>query len=72
MSIGKGEGVDEESNKKWFRKEGVQSKKVMSSQKLYYVLFTVTQSGFLLGFSWSSANITAPQREHLKESTSKK
>ena len=38
MSLGEGEGVDKESNKKWHRKGGVQSKKVMTLTK------------FLLGF----------------------
>ena len=47
MSLGEGEGVDKESNKKWHRKGGVQSKKVMTLTK---ILFSVTQSLFLLGF----------------------
>ena len=54
-----GRSVDKESNKKWYRKEGVQSKKWCSSQKFFCVLFSVTQSLFLFGFSWSSDNITA-------------
>ena len=61
-SFGKGEGVDKESNKKWHRKEGVQSR------KFFYVLFSVTQSLFLLVFSISPGNITANN----KKSTSKK
>ena len=62
------EGVDEESNKKWHRKEGVHSKKWCHSHKFFYVLFSVTQSLFLLGFSSSPGNITASN----KKSTSKK
>ena len=61
------EGVDEESNKKWHRKEGVQSKKWRLSHKLFYLIFAVTHS-FLLGFSWSSDNITGSNTK----STSKK
>ena len=58
----------EESNKKWHRKQGVQSKKSCPSHKFFYVLFSVTQSLFLLGFSSSPGNITASN----KKSTSKK
>ena len=65
--LGRG-GVNEGSNKKWHRKEGVQSKKWCPSHKFFYVLFPVTQSLFLLGFSWSPDNITARN----KKSTSKK
>ena len=58
------EGEDEECNKKWHRKEGVQSKKVMSSRKFFYVRFSVTPFLlFLLGFSWSSDNITVSKKE---------
>ena len=67
-SLGKGEAVDEESNGKWHRKEGVQSKKWFRSYKFFYVLFSVTQSLFVLGFSRSPDNITASN----KKSTSKK
>ena len=72
MSLGKGEGVNEESNKKWHRKEGVQSKKWWSSHKFFYVLFLVTQSLFLLGFSWSPDNVTASNKKstYKKEPTS--
>ena len=63
-----GRWVDKESNKKWNRKEGVQSKKRCPSLKFFCVLFSVTQSLFLLGFSSSSDNITASN----KKSTSKK
>ena len=63
-SIGKGEGVDEEGNRKWHRNEGVQSKKWCLSHKLIYVLFSVTQSLLLLGFSWSSDNITANNKKN--------
>ena len=66
--LGRGEGVDEESNTKWYRKEGVQSKKWCPWHVFFYVLFFVTQSLFLLGFSWGPFNITAIN----KKSTSKK
>ena len=58
-SLGKRDGVDEESNTKWHRKEGVQSKKWCLPHKLFYVIFSVTQSLFLLGVSWGPGNITA-------------
>ena len=67
-SLGKGKGVHEESNKKWHRKEGVHSKKWCHSHKFFYVLFSVTQSLFLLGFSSSPGNITLS----IKKSTSNK
>ena len=67
-SLGKGKGVHEESNKKWHRKEGVHSKKWCHSHKFFYVLFSVTQSLFLLGFSSSPGNVTASN----KKSQSKK
>ena len=60
-----GREVDEENNKKWHRKESVQLKRW---HKFFYVLFSVTQSLFLLGFSQSPNNITASN----KKSTSKK
>ena len=63
-SFGKGEGVDKESNKKWHRKEGVQSKKWCPLHKFFYVLFSVTQSLFLLGFSSSPGNITASNKKN--------
>ena len=44
------------------KKEGVKSKKWYPSHKFFYVLFFVTQS-FLLGFSWSSDNITAGNKK---------
>ena len=66
-SIGKGKKKDKESNRKLHRKEGVQSKKWCFSHKFSYILFSVTQS-FLLGFSWSSDNITVSK----KTNTSKK
>ena len=65
--LGRG-GVNEESDKKWRRNEGVQSKKWCPSHKFFYVLFSVTQSLFLLGFSWSLDSITASN----KKNTSKK
>ena len=65
--FGKGQGEDKESNRKWHREEGVHLKKWCPSHKFSYVLFSVTQT-FLLGFSWSSANITLSK----KKSTSKK
>ena len=55
-SLGNGEGEDEESNKKWHRKEGVRWKKWCFSHKFLYVLSSVTQFLFLLGF-WSSPHI---------------
>ena len=67
-SLGNGEGVDEESNKNWHRNEGMQSKKWSPSHKFFYVLFSVTQSLYHLGFSWSPDNITASN----KNSTPKK
>ena len=67
-SLGKGEGVDKEKHKKWHRKEGVRWKMWCPSYKFLYVLFPVTQSLFLLGFSSSPGNITAS----IKTSTSKK
>ena len=66
--IGKEEGVDEESNKKWHRKEGVQSRKWYPSEKFFYALFSVTQSLFLLGLSSSPGDITTSN----KKSASKK
>ena len=66
-SLGKGETVDKESNKKWHRKEGMQSKTWCPSHKIFYVLFSVTQSFFLV-FSGSSDNNTVSK----KTSTSKK
>ena len=63
-----GEGVDEESNKKWHRNGGVQSKKLCPSHTFFYVLFPVIQS-FLLGFTGSSVNITgSKERPHPKKS----
>ena len=58
----------EETNRKWHKKQRVQSKKSCPAQKFFYVLFSVTQSLFLLSFSWSPDNITASN----KKSTSKK
>ena len=68
MSLEKGNGVDKESNEKCNGKEDVQSKKWFLSHKFFYVTFSVTQSLFLLGFSWNSDNITASN----KKRTSKK
>ena len=62
-SLGKGERVNGESNKKWHRKEDVQSKKWCPWHKFFYVLFSVTQS-FLLGFSWSFDNITVSNKKN--------
>ena len=66
-SLGKGEGVDEKSNKKWHRKEGAQPKKWCPAYNFFYVLFFVTQSLFLLGFS--SSPDSKQQKEHIQEST---
>ena len=68
MSLGKGEGEDKESNKKWHIKEDVQSKKWCPSHIFFNVFFSVTQSLFLLGFSSSPDDSTASN----KNSTSKK
>ena len=68
MSLGKEEGEDKKSNKKWHRKEDVLSKKWCPSHIFFNVLFSVTQSLFLLGFSSSPNNNTASN----KNSTSKK
>ena len=67
-SLGTGDGVDEESNKKWHRKEGVWQKRQCPSHKFLYVLFSVTQFSFLPGFSSSPGNITAS----ISQNTSKK
>ena len=67
-SLGKREEVDEEKHKKWHRKDGVRWKKWCPSHKFLYVLFPVTQSLFLRGFSSSPGNITAS----IKKSTFKK
>ena len=50
------------------RKEGVESKKWFLSHKFFYVPFSVTQSLFLLAFSWVPDNFRASN----KKSTSKK
>ena len=67
-SLGKGEVVDEEKHKKSHRKEGVRWKKWCPSHNIFFVLFSATQSLFLLGFSSSPGNITV----RIKKSTSKK
>ena len=61
-SPGKREGVNKESNKEWHRKGDAQSKKWCPSHKFFYVLFLVTQSLFLLGFSWSPDNIIVSKK----------
>ena len=61
MSHEKGKGVEEERNKKWHRKESMQSKKCCPSYKFFYTPFSVTQS-FFFGLSWSSDNITASNK----------
>ena len=66
-SLGKWKGVGKESNRKWHRKEGMQSKKLCPSDKFFYILFSVTQSLFLLGFSWSSDNIIASNKKSLSK-----
>ena len=40
---------------------------MMSSYKFFHVLFSVTQSLFFLGFSRSSDNITASNKESTSE-----
>ena len=69
-SLGKREGVDEESNKKWHRKEGVQSKKWCPSHNFFCVLFSVTQSLFLLGFSSSTDDITTRNKRSISKKVS--
>ena len=56
-------GENKESNKKLRGNWGVQSKKWCPSHKFFFVLFSVTQS-FLLGFSWSSDNITVSKKKN--------
>ena len=60
-------GVDEKSNKKWHKKEGVQPKNWCPSYKFFYVLFSVTHS-FLLGFSWSTDNIITSNKKNTSKS----
>ena len=69
-SLGKGEGVEEESNKKTQKGEHA-VKKWYPSHKFFYVHFSVIQS-FLLDFSRSSDNITASNKDSIskKEPTS--
>ena len=63
-SLGKGEGVDAENNKKWHRKEGVQLKRWCASHKFFYALYSFfIPSLFLPGFSSSPGNITASKKE---------
>ena len=57
-----GRRVDKENNKKWHSREGVLSKSRCLSRKFFFVLFSVTPSLFLLGFSQSSHNITASSK----------
>ena len=52
------------SDKKWHKKEGVQSKKWYPSPKFFCVLFSVTQSFVFSQFSWSSDNITASNKKN--------
>ena len=47
-SLGKGQGVDEKSNKKLYKKEVVQPKKWYLPHKFSYILFSATESLFLL------------------------
>ena len=50
-SLGKGDGVHEESKKKWHRKEGILSKKWCPSHKFFYILFfynSIFPSWFLI------------------------
>ena len=46
----KKDGVDKKNDKKWQKKEGVQSEKLCPSHKFFYVLFAVTQT-FIVRFS---------------------
>ena len=63
-SLGKREGVDKGSNKKWPKKEGMQSR--MFLKHFFYVLFSMTQS-FLLRFSWSCDNTTASNKKSISK-----
>ena len=45
-SLGNGEGVDKESNKRCYRIEGVQSKKWCPTQKFFHVLLAPNKSIF--------------------------
>ena len=51
------------------KREGVQPKKRCLSYKFFNVLFPVTQF-FLLGFSWSSVNITATKKKNMSKNLS--
>ena len=67
MPYGKGEAVDKESNKKWHRKEDLQPKNWCSSHKFFNVLFSVTQSLFLLSsmYKWGGPG-QEPQNKRTK------
>ena len=71
VTLGKRERVDEESNKKLIRKQGVRQKSDVPQANSFMYLFLITQS-FLLGFSLSSDNITASNKKstYNKEPTS--
>ena len=60
---------DCKNNDKNWQKERVQPKKWCSSHKLFYLLFSVTQS-FLLEFPWSPDNITVNNKKNKYKSLS--
>ena len=64
--------MDKKSNKKWHRKEGVQSKKWCPSNKFFYALFSVTQSLLILGSNHSLTILQqATKRTHPRKSLPK-
>ena len=69
IGVDEREGVGEKSHKKWHKKEDVQSQKWCPSQKFFYVLFYYYVI-FLLGFSWSSGNITTGNKKNTFQSQS--
>ena len=55
--------------RRWHKKEGVLPKKWCPLHKFFHVFFLVIQS-FLLGFSWSSDNITDNNKENISKTLS--
>ena len=69
IGVDEREGVGQKSDEKWHRKERVQPEKWFASHKFFDEFLFVTQSS-LLGFSWSSDNITASYKENTLKSLS--
>ena len=69
IGVDEREGVGKENWEKWHRKERVQPEKWFASHKFFYEFLFVTQSS-LLGFSWSSDNITESYKENTLKSLS--